>query len=213
MIFTLRKFGFNQSEISQELGRHRSSISRELRGNRHPTDGRYRPGLAAGMARDRRKRARRGSQFSEGQPRRVEMKLHKQRSPEQISGRFRLTGELSINHETIYRYVIQDNKEGGELYKHLYGSRDEETSIARGRLSGNRLATSCCVYRSSPNSRAHTKCDSANFGDCQTLQITPNTRARSRHETGLPYTTRLRSSKPRRDGSPDAVSIRTMSMH
>jgi IS30 family transposase len=143
MISTLRKLRFNQSEIAEELGRHRSSISRELRRNGHPTDGRYRPELAAGMARYRRRQSRKGSQFNDAELRRVESKLRKQWSPEQIAGRFRLTQELSISHETIYRYVIRNKQDGGDLYKELRGSRKQRrkwhgTHDSRGRLAGKR---------------------------------------------------------------------------
>jgi IS30 family transposase len=142
-ISAFRRLGFSQAEIAVELGRHRSSISRELRRNGHPSDGRYRPELAAGMARYRRRQSRKGSQFSDAELRRVESKLRKQWSPEQIAGRFRLTGEFSISHETIYRYVIRDKQVGGDLYKELRGSRKQRrkwhgTHDSRGRLAGKR---------------------------------------------------------------------------
>ncbi len=64
-------------------------------------------------------------------------------SPEQIAGRFRRDGLLSISHETIYRYVWEDRRRGGTLHRHLrqspkqrrkrYGSYD-----GRGRLAGKR---------------------------------------------------------------------------
>ena len=40
-------------------------------------------------------------------------------SPEQISGRLRLKLGIEISHETIYRYIWDDKKRGGELYKYL----------------------------------------------------------------------------------------------
>jgi IS30 family transposase len=40
-------------------------------------------------------------------------------SPEQISGYLRTRGMLNISHETIYRYIWLDKKQGGTLYKHL----------------------------------------------------------------------------------------------
>jgi len=142
-ISALKRLGFNQAEIAADLDRHRSSISRELRRNAHPYDGHYRPGLASGMARARRRKSRRGSRFSQRELRLVDWQLRRQWSPEQISGRLRLTKELSISHETIYRYVWQDKVDGGNLHKELRGSRKQRRKQhnsydSRGRLAGKR---------------------------------------------------------------------------
>jgi IS30 family transposase len=69
--------------------------------------------------------------------------LRQQWSPEQISGSLAKSGELSISHETIYRYVWLDRWRGGSLYRDLrqvtkkrrkrYGAYD-----SRGRLAGKR---------------------------------------------------------------------------
>lgn len=143
MISTLRKLGFNQSEIAADLGRHRSSISRELRRNGHPTDGHYRAELASGMARYRRRESRKGSQFSECDLRPVARLLRRQWSPDQISNWLRQAGELSISHETIYTHVWADKAEGGELYKQLRCAtkkrrKRHNTYDSRGRLAGKR---------------------------------------------------------------------------
>jgi IS30 family transposase len=142
-ISALRRLGFSQAEIAAELGRHRSSISRELRRNGHPTDGRYRPELAAGMARYRRRQSRKGSQFSERDLRPVARLLRRQWSPDQISNLLRQTGELSISHETIYTYVWAEKAAGGELYKQLRCAtkkrrKRHNTYDSRGRLAGKR---------------------------------------------------------------------------
>ena len=60
-----------------------------------------------------------------------------------MAGYLRREGEVSISHETIYRHVWRDWKQGGTLYLHLrgarkncrkrYGRRDN-----RGRVSGKR---------------------------------------------------------------------------
>jgi IS30 family transposase len=73
----------------------------------------------------------------------VESLLREDWSPEQVAGILREEGELSISHETIYRYVWADRARGGDLYKKLrcalkkrrkrYGSYDR-----RGRLAGKR---------------------------------------------------------------------------
>jgi len=95
------------------------------------------------MTRGRRSRSRRNQQFTEEQWRLVLACLNQLWSPEQISGRLRFLGLLSISHETIYRYIWRDRCCGGALYTYLrqagkqlrkrYGAYD-----SRGRLAGKR---------------------------------------------------------------------------
>ncbi len=42
-----------------------------------------------------------------------------QSSPEQIAGRLKRTQNISLHHEAIYRYILKDRRDGGELYLHL----------------------------------------------------------------------------------------------
>ena len=116
----LRKQGCNQAAIARTLGRHRSTISREVRRNSKDRAGRvYRPDLADDYARWRRGRSRRNERFRPWDWRRVEACLRQQWSPEQTAGWLRRKAQLSISHETIYRYVWRDRKQGGSLYLHL----------------------------------------------------------------------------------------------
>ena len=60
---TLRKQGCSQSQIARALGRHRSTVSREVRRN-VKKDRAYRPQLADDFARWRRSRSRRNQRFT-----------------------------------------------------------------------------------------------------------------------------------------------------
>lgn len=69
--------------------------------------------------------------------------LKRKWSPEQIAGRLRCDGALSISHETIYLHVWKDRAAGGHLYKHLRCAvkkrRKRHNSYdSRGRLAGKR---------------------------------------------------------------------------
>lgn len=138
----LYKQGCTQAEIAQTLERAPSTISRELRRNRRP--GRSYSAFEAGQqTRGRRSRSRRNQRFSPADWALVLSCLEELWSPEQISGRLKETGELHISHETIYRFIWLDKRQGGELYKLLrqagkqrrkrYGRND-----SRGRLAGKR---------------------------------------------------------------------------
>lgn len=143
IISDLRMKGMNKARIGAALGRHRSTIGRELKRNSAPYDGGYRPSVAIQHASGRRSRSRRNARFSDGELRVVETLLKQKWSPEQISGRARLRGWLKISHQTIYRHVWRDKRQGGTLYLHLrqagkqrrksYGGAD-----SRGRLAGKR---------------------------------------------------------------------------
>jgi IS30 family transposase len=141
ILATLRKQGFNQSEIARELGRHRSTICRELRRNSARFDGCYRPSKAIERTAGRRSRSRRNQRFTRTDLRRVDALLREWWSPEQISGRLR--GSLAISHETIYRYIWRDRRLGGSLYTCLRGARKKRRKRygaydSRGRLAGKR---------------------------------------------------------------------------
>jgi IS30 family transposase len=140
----LRKQGCSQAEIARSLGRHPSTISREVRRNSKDRTGRvYRPALADDVAHWRRSRSRRNQRFTDEDWDVVIEHLRMEWSPEQISGRLSKDGILRISHETIYRYIWRDKRRGGLRYKLLrqpgkkrrkrYGAYD-----SRGHLAGKR---------------------------------------------------------------------------
>ena len=125
ILATLRTQGLNQSEIARELGRHRSTISRELKRNSARWDGHYRPSKAIERTAGRRSRSRRNQRFTPSDLRRVDAQLRELWSPEQICGRLR--GSLSISHETIYRHVWRDSHPR-RLAPHVSSRRSQATS-------------------------------------------------------------------------------------
>ena len=142
----LRRDGASPAVIARVLGRHRSSISREVRRNATRFDGMYRPQLADWYARGRRSHSRRNRRFTAAEWARVETLVRTDWSPEQIAGRLRLERILAISHETIYRYIWADKRGGGGLYRHLRGAQKLKRKRygaydSRGRLAGKRPIT------------------------------------------------------------------------
>lgn len=142
-IGALRRMGLSPSAIAELVGRHRSTIIREIHRNRSRSDGTYRPQMADWYARGRRSRARRNRRFSEDDFRLVQRLLMRQWSPEQISGYLHRHRLLRISHETIYRHIWAEKRAGGQLYKHLRGARKKRRKRyrsydSRGRLAGKR---------------------------------------------------------------------------
>ena len=139
---TLRKQGYSIRGVARALGRAPSTISRKIRRNKRK-DGGYRPFTAGERARGRRRRARRGPQFSWEDWALVVSFLHDFWSPEQISGRLKMAGLLSISHETIYRYIWADKHAQGQLYLLLRQRtkkrrKRHNSHDSRGRLAGKR---------------------------------------------------------------------------
>jgi len=115
-IYALLKKEHSQSEISQIVGVHKSTISRELKRN---TGGRgYRPKQAHNKALQRREE-KVWFGISEASWQRVEQLLREDWSPEQISLWLIEADEPRVSHESIYQYIYWDKGCGGDLYNHL----------------------------------------------------------------------------------------------
>lgn len=144
----LRKQGLPVTQIASIMGRHRSTIHREIKRNLSPRKWCYRPFEADSMSRGRRRRSRRNRHYTEDDFRVVRKLLRKQWSPEQIVGhirRFKLM-RRRMSHETIYQYIWRDKAEGGNLWTHLRQSPKQRRKRykaydSRGRLANKRHIT------------------------------------------------------------------------
>jgi IS30 family transposase len=180
----LRRQGCNQSEIARSLGRHRSTVCRELGRNSTRADGRYRAFTAQEHANGRRSRSRRSRHFTARDFALVDELLCQQWSPEQVAGHLRRTGQLSISHETIYRHVWRDKKGGGLLYTHLRGARKRRRKRygaydSRGRLAGKRMISERPVEVEARGSVGHWEADTvagAGSKDCVLTLVERKTR-------------------------------------
>ncbi len=143
MLAALRRQGLNPSQIARSLGRHRSTVCREVSRNSTRADGRYRAFTAQERTNGRRSRSRRNLRFSVDDFALVNELLRRQWSPEQVAGHLGRIGHLRISHETIYRHIWRDKRAGGLLYTHLRGARKRRRKRygsydSRGKLSGKR---------------------------------------------------------------------------
>jgi transposase, IS30 family len=128
--YQLHQSGISMAEIARRLGKHRSTLYRELARNKRKED--YQPGQANQMA-----KARQGQEGLckiaryETLRRYIYQKLKLGWSPEQIAGRLkRKKSKFAICHETIYRYIYQHPNK--KLFKHLkYKKRKRYRRFAR----------------------------------------------------------------------------------
>jgi transposase, IS30 family len=162
-------------EIAERLGRHPSTIYRELGRNRFRDGDRgfcgYFPLNAQDLARRRRQR-RRKLITDDALRAHVVGRLKAGWSPQQIAGRLKrepADGGASVCHETIYRHVYGPEGREDGLFRHLprarrrrgsrYGRRPPSTPIPRERWIENRPAEV-----QNRDSFGHWECDLLIFG-------------------------------------------------
>lgn len=117
-ISAFSKAGYTLCSIAKELGRSKSTISHEMSRNRGERG--YWPKQANQLYINRRVAASSGSRITPETYEEVERLLvEHQLSPEQISGRIAIEGGSKISHETIYKHIKKNKREGGTLHKHL----------------------------------------------------------------------------------------------
>jgi transposase, IS30 family len=108
--------------IAVELGRSPSTVSREIRRNRHPVNGQYRPHAAQARADARRPRPKTSKIVGSPELHQVvQHHLGRKRSPEQIAALlrrdFRDRPEMHVVHETIYQALYVQGR--GALRREL----------------------------------------------------------------------------------------------
>lgn len=116
-IYIGRKEGRSLRTIAKEIGRSHSTLSRETRRNKGLRG--YRPKQANEQADKRQQAKPKFTKLDNELTKLIEDGLKQRWSPEQICGRLELEQGIKLHHETVYRFVLDDQRNGGELYTHL----------------------------------------------------------------------------------------------
>jgi len=120
-IYAHKKAGYSNQSIADELGRHVSTIKREVRRNKGQRG--YRPQQAHQLAQLRHENKPKAIKMTDELISTICSRLEQQWSPEQIQGRLKMEAKASVCPKTIYEFIAQNKVEGGELYKHLRHKR------------------------------------------------------------------------------------------
>jgi transposase, IS30 family len=148
VIHHLKLFKLSHREIGRRLGRHHTTVGRELARNGPllPEHGPYWHEAAHRQAEARRRFARHRRRADHQPLRRyVVQRLERDWSPEQIAGRSRRdhAGDprMRISPETVYQWAYDDAAAGGTLYRHLRRAhrkrrRQKRYGTGRGRIPG-----------------------------------------------------------------------------
>ena len=143
-ISCMLKQGYNQSKISEALGKSKSVISREIHRNKDLRSGEYRHALAQKKYRQRQDSKNKHIRFTDTIKNDVETLIEDDYSPEQIVGTLKKRGSPYVSHECIYQHIWEDKKQKGLLHTHLRrqgrryrkrGSSKDSRGIIKDRIS------------------------------------------------------------------------------
>ncbi|WP_020675961.1 IS30 family transposase [Geopsychrobacter electrodiphilus] len=139
-ISALKTAGQSKAQMAKVLGRHKSTIGREMARNCGLRG--YRPKQADGLAVSRRQE-KVTCRITRESWARVEQLTREYWSPEQVSYWLRQEECLHVSPEWIYQYVLRDKRAGGDIYRYLrcqkqrkkrYGAPDRRGQL-KGRVS------------------------------------------------------------------------------
>jgi transposase, IS30 family len=135
--------GHNKKVISHQLGRHRSTIQREiLRCRDLPS---YEAAVAQERALHTQKASRNARTTAKHLLSHVEHYLRLALSPQQVTGRLEAEGVKAPSIETIYQHILKDQRLAGDLYRHLRCQKTRRKRYASGREGRGRIANRVCI--------------------------------------------------------------------
>ena len=112
------KNGTSQNKIAKALNRSQGTISKEIARNKGCRGYRHKQANTTAIKRHQSKT--KSIKLTNEIVVFIKNELNtNQSSPEQIAGRLRRVLNISIHHESIYRHILQDKVNGGELYLQL----------------------------------------------------------------------------------------------
>jgi IS30 family transposase len=168
-----RTAGISVEIIAEKLGRHRSTIFRELKRNTFvdkliPDLNGYYCVTAHDMACERRAKLRKLARFSHVRQSVIDRILHGW-SPQQIAGRMRLERHpISVSHETIYKFAYSADGQAIKLWRHLPENRARRRPRHARRRHGQRFSPELNILR-----RPDVVADRKQFGhwECDLIQF------------------------------------------
>ena len=134
-IFSLMKEGLNCTQIANNLGRSKSTISSEIRRNKGGRG--YRPKQADRLPQERSIGSRNARRIEPHVLKAAFERISEQLSPEQVAA------ELPISHEALYQHIYVNKADGGLLWKNLRSQKKKRKRYAggtdrRGQIPGRR---------------------------------------------------------------------------
>lgn len=139
-IYFLSKENKSLSKISKEIGCYKSTISRELKRNKNIE--KYDPIIAQNKCNERKKIKKYPKKINETLKEKIINFFKEYWSPEQISGYLKKNENISISHETIYKFLYNEVKKDNFLKEYFRRTKKKRknrlSSKERRGLSKNR---------------------------------------------------------------------------
>ncbi|WDQ32186.1 IS30 family transposase [Paenibacillus marchantiae] len=143
----LHQQGKSSRAIAKELGRHPSTVGREL--ERVASVDIYQAEQAQNAYQDRRKASVSTGKWCDTLAASLEEKLQATWSPEQISERFRTEGLSTVSFKTIYRWIYEGRLVRGELQVLRHKGKRQKPAEIRGKFTiGRTISTRPKAVRS-----------------------------------------------------------------
>ncbi len=133
-IWQARREGHTQTHIAEVLGRHPSTLSRELKRNIYAQCHQYTYHWALQIVKHRKHRAnqQKHRKLTDALAPVIQQLIRQYLSPEQVSGYLKKHHDIRLSHETIYRFIYGDAtrkahlkpflRQGGKHRRKRYGS-------------------------------------------------------------------------------------------
>ncbi|PLZ38875.1 IS30 family transposase, partial [Fischerella thermalis] len=129
----LHQLGWSTRAIGRQLGRHHSTIARELRRNDWGTP--YSPEASQSAYHKRRERSRPKGKWTPELAKEIEEKFAQTWSPEQISERRKMESHPGVSFKTIYRWLYQKLLVKGDLQVLRHKGKRRRPVETRGRFN------------------------------------------------------------------------------
>ena len=140
-IWNALRSGQTQQKVAEVLGRHPSTIGREIKRNKYPQAKIYTFHWALEILKWRKRSvtASKHRKLNESVESMILQLIRQYLSPEQVSGYLKKHHQIAISHETIYRFVYADKarhhslkpylRQGAKLRRKSYGSGARASKI------------------------------------------------------------------------------------
>ena len=160
--------GKTQKQVADALGRHPTTICREIKRNRYAHCHIYTYHWALQILKHRKQRANRLKycKLTDHVQQLIEPLIRQHLSPEQVSGYLKKHHDISISHETIYRFIYSDKQRKSALKPFL-----RQGCKHRRKRYGSGARISCIPNRISITERPKEVDDKSRLGDweCDTV--------------------------------------------
>jgi IS30 family transposase len=167
-IWQARREGITQAHIAKVLGRHPSTIGRELKRNTYAQCHMYTYYWARQIVKYRKAHANQHKhrKLTEELTPVIQQLIRQYLSPEQVSGYLKKHHAISLSHETIYRFIYRDTTRHAQLKPFL-----RQGGKSRRKRYGSGARASCIPNRVSITQRPQTVEKKARMGDweCDTV--------------------------------------------